>query len=80
LAGIEIVRRALRVPAQTIISNTGIEPNVILEKVLAESGNIGYDALEGEITDLMQRGIIDPTKVRHNSKTECQCSICFFIQ
>jgi chaperonin GroEL len=62
-AGIEIIRKALRVPAQTIIKNTGVEPSVILEKILAETGSIGYDALEGEITDLMKRGIIDPTKV-----------------
>lgn len=61
--GIEIIRKALRVPAQTIIKNTGVEPSVILEKILAETGSIGYDALEGEITDLMKRGIIDPTKV-----------------
>lgn len=64
VTGVEIVKKALRIPAQTIISNTGIEPSIILEKVLSESGNTGYDALEGEITDLMQRGIVDPTKVR----------------
>ena len=62
--GVEIIRRALRIPAWTIIANTGIEPSVILEKVIAEKErNMGYDSLEGEMCDLMKRGIIDPTKV-----------------
>ena len=62
-AGIELVRKALRIPAATIIQNTGIDATVVVEKIVNSNNNMGYDAMEGEMVDLMKSGIIDPTKV-----------------
>jgi len=61
--GVDIVRRALRRPLMQIAENAGKEGAIILEKVLAHKGSYGYDAAQDEYCDLMQRGIIDPTKV-----------------
>ncbi|XP_046582973.1 heat shock protein 60A-like [Haliotis rubra] len=61
--GIEIVRKALRMPCLTIALNAGVEAHVVVEKVLNEKGDFGYDALNGEFGNLIEKGIIDPTKV-----------------
>ncbi|KAL3831354.1 hypothetical protein ACJMK2_023107 [Sinanodonta woodiana] len=61
--GIDIIKKALRVPALTIIKNTGLDSTVIVEKILIEKGERGYDALNNEFVNLMEKGIIDPTKV-----------------
>ena len=47
----------------TIIQNTGIDSTVIVEKIVNAPENMGYDAMEGQMVDLMKAGIIDPTKV-----------------
>ena len=47
----------------TIIKNTGIDATVVVEKIVNSPENIGYDAMEGQMVDLMKAGIIDPTKV-----------------
>ena len=57
------MRKALRIPAQTIAKNSGVDANVVVEKVLNEKGDVGYDALNNEFVNLIERGIIDPTKV-----------------
>ena len=62
-AGIAIVRRALEQPLRQIVANAGMEPSVILERVVAGTGNFGYNAATGEFGDLVAMGIIDPTKV-----------------
>lgn len=59
-----IIRKALRVPALTIAQNAGVDAHVVVEKVLNSTGDIGYDALHNEYVNLIERGIIDPTKVR----------------
>jgi len=61
--GIDIVRKALRVPCYTIAKNAGVEGSVVVEKLLSAVEPLGYDAAKGEYTDLVKRGIIDPTKV-----------------
>lgn len=61
--GVQIVARALEEPMRIIASNAGFESSVIVNKVRAESGNLGFDAKNGEIVDMMQAGIIDPAKV-----------------
>ena len=63
MTGINIVRKALRVPALTISSNAGVDAHVVVEKVLNSEGDIGYDALNSEYVNLIEAGIIDPTKV-----------------
>jgi hypothetical protein len=67
-AGIKIVMRALEEPLRQIVANTGDEPSVVLAKVLEGkgSGSYGWNAATGEYGDLVQMGVIDPTKVaRH---------------
>jgi chaperonin GroEL len=65
--GIEIVRKALQWPARQIAENSGTDGSIIVGKLLeSKDSNYGYDAQKGEFTDLVQAGIIDPTKVvRH---------------
>ncbi|CAL7960664.1 chaperonin GroEL [Gammaproteobacteria bacterium] len=62
-AGIAIIRRALEVPLRHIVSNSGDEPSVVLNKVAEGKGNFGYNAATGEFGDMIQMGILDPTKV-----------------
>jgi len=62
-AAVKIVRRALEEPLRQIVVNAGGEPSIILERVLAGSGNFGYNAATGEFGDIAAMGVIDPTKV-----------------
>ncbi|WP_186139089.1 chaperonin GroEL [Burkholderia gladioli] len=62
-AGIQIVLRALEAPLRVIASNAGDEPSVVIAKVLEGKGNFGYDAASGEYGDLVEAGVVDPTKV-----------------
>jgi chaperonin GroEL len=62
--GFSIIVRACRSPIKQIVENAGTDGNVVINDVLAsQDKNHGYDARAGELTDLMKRGIIDPTKV-----------------
>ncbi len=61
--GAEIVKRALEEPLKQIAENAGYEGAIVVEKVKAEDGDFGFDAYKGEYCRLMERGIIDPTKV-----------------
>ncbi|MCI0704628.1 MAG: chaperonin GroEL, partial [Planctomycetia bacterium] len=62
--GYNIIVRACRSPLKQIAENAGADGNVVINDVLAKDDkNYGYDARAGEYTDLMKRGIIDPTKV-----------------
>ena len=65
--GIDIVRKALQWPARQIAENSGTDGSIVVGKLLDSTDpNYGYDAQKGEFTDLVQAGIIDPTKVvRH---------------
>jgi chaperonin GroEL len=62
-AGIKIVMRALEEPLRIIVDNSGAEPSVVLNKVLENKGNYGFNAQTEEYGDLVQQGVIDPTKV-----------------
>src|SRR5712664_3608606 len=62
-AGIKIVMRALEEPLRIIVDNAGAEPSVVLNKVLENKGNFGFNAQTEEFGDLVQMGVIDPTKV-----------------
>ncbi|RCS29226.1 chaperonin GroEL [Rhodanobacter denitrificans] len=61
--GIAITRRALEAPLRAIVANAGEEPSVILNKVKEGKGNYGYNAASGEFGDMVEMGILDPTKV-----------------
>ncbi|MVW71954.1 chaperonin GroEL [Bordetella sp. 15P40C-2] len=62
-AGIRIVQRALEAPLRTIVANAGEEPSVVIAKVLEGKGNYGYNAATGDYGDLVEIGVVDPTKV-----------------
>ncbi|WP_241072231.1 chaperonin GroEL [Achromobacter xylosoxidans] len=62
-AGIRIVRRALEAPLRAIVANAGEEPSVVVAKVADAKGNHGYNAATGEYGDLVEIGVVDPTKV-----------------
>src|SRR6201993_2189159 len=62
-AGIKIVLRALEEPMRQIVANTGDEPSVVVNKVVEGKGNFGFNAQSSEDGDLVEMGVIDPTKV-----------------
>ena len=62
--GVEIVRRAIEEPIRMIVHNAGGEGSIVVEKVrAAKDNNFGYNALTDTYEDLVQAGVIDPTKV-----------------
>src|SRR3982750_2316245 len=62
-AGIKIVLRALEEPLRQIVQNTGDEPSVVVNKVVEGKGNYGFNAQTGAYGDLVEMGVVDPTKV-----------------
>ncbi|MCJ7815936.1 MAG: chaperonin GroEL, partial [Xanthomonadales bacterium] len=62
-AGVAIAMRAMQEPLRQIVINAGEEGSVVLNKVRAGKGNYGYNAATGEYTDMIEAGILDPTKV-----------------
>lgn len=61
--GIEIALRAMEAPLREIVTNAGDEPSVIVNKVKEGKDNYGYNAATGEFVDMVEAGILDPTKV-----------------
>jgi chaperonin GroEL len=61
--GVQIVRRAMEEPARWIAKNAGADGSVVLEKMKNGTGTFGFNAATEEFEDLLQAGIIDPTKV-----------------
>ena len=66
-AGINIARRAMEEPLRQIVFNAGEEASVILAKVDEGDGNFGYNAGTGEYGDMIEMGILDPTKVTRSA-------------
>jgi chaperonin GroEL len=62
-AGIRIIHRALEEPLRAIVSNAGAEPSVVLNKVAEGKGNFGFNAQTEAYGDLVEMGVVDPTKV-----------------
>ncbi len=65
--GIHIAKRAMEAPLREIVANAGEEPSVVLNKVAASKGNHGYNAANGEYGDMIEFGILDPTKVTRSA-------------
>ncbi|MBR4328667.1 MAG: chaperonin GroEL [Candidatus Riflebacteria bacterium] len=66
--GVEIVRKALQKPIYFILTNAGLEPAVIIEKIKASKKNgYGYNVLTNEYVDMFEAGIIDPAKVTRSA-------------
>lgn len=61
--GLLILKRALEAPTRQIAENSSVDGGVVVDKMRTGSGNFGFDAARSEYVDLMEAGIIDPTKV-----------------
>ncbi len=61
--GIAIARRAMEEPLRQIVANAGAEPSVVLARVVEGEGNFGFNAATEEFGDMIEMGILDPTKV-----------------
>jgi chaperonin GroEL len=61
--GLQILKRALELPARQIAENSAVDGGVVVARMLAGQGNYGFDAGRKEYVDLVEAGIIDPTKV-----------------
>jgi chaperonin GroEL len=66
-SGIDIISTALESPARTIAYNAGAEGSIVVEKIRAQKGSVGYNAATGEYEDLVVAGIVDPTKVARSA-------------
>lgn len=67
LTGIQIVARALEEPVRQIAANAGLDGSVIIERLSHEKDGIGFNAETGELVDMVEEGIIDPTKVTRSA-------------
>jgi chaperonin GroEL len=67
MIGVGIVKRALEEPARCIAANSGVEGSIVVERILNESGNIGFNAMTGEFEDLVKAGVVDPAKVTRSA-------------
>ena len=65
--GIRIVLRALEEPVRQIAENAGVEGSVIVEKLKDEKPGVGYNAANGKFEDMINDGIVDPTKVTRSA-------------
>ncbi|MCJ0825611.1 chaperonin GroEL [Luteimonas sp. 50] len=65
--GIVIALRAMEAPLREIVTNAGEEPSVVLNRVKDGKGNFGYNAANGEFGDMIEFGILDPTKVTRSA-------------
>ena len=61
--GANIILKSLEYPLRQIVENAGYEGSLVVEKIKSEAGMIGYDALKDEYKDMIEAGIVDPTKV-----------------
>jgi chaperonin GroEL len=61
--GVEIIKRALEEPIRQIVANAGLEGSVVVDKVKNEKGNFGFNAFTEKYENLVESGVIDPTKV-----------------
>jgi len=61
--GLQILRRALSAPARQIAENSSVDGGVVVARMLESTGNTGFDAARNEYVDLVEAGIVDPTKV-----------------
>jgi chaperonin GroEL len=61
--GVRMLKRALEIPARQIAENSSVDGGVVVGQMRAGTGNLGFDAATGKYVDLVEAGIIDPTKV-----------------
>jgi chaperonin GroL len=67
--GADIVMKSLRAPCRMIASNAGVEGEVVIQKVLGQDFQVGYNAMDDKVENLIDAGILDPTKVTRSGLT-----------
>ncbi|SCY73153.1 chaperonin GroEL [Alkaliphilus peptidifermentans] len=65
--GVKIIRRALEEPLRQIAENAGLEGSVIVEKIMSSEKGLGFDALNEKYVNMIEAGIVDPTKVTRSA-------------
>ena len=65
--GAQIVRRAIEAPLRTLCENAGVDASLIVQQVLANKGNTGYNVATGAFEDLVKAGVVDPVKVTRSA-------------
>ena len=61
--GVQILKRALEMPTRQIADNSAVDGGVVVARMLSGEGNLGFDAARKQYVDLVEAGIVDPTKV-----------------
>jgi chaperonin GroEL len=61
--GVQILKRALETPTRQIADNSAVDGGVVVARMLSGEGNLGFDAARKQYVDLVEAGIVDPTKV-----------------
>jgi chaperonin GroEL len=64
---VKIVLRAVEEPLRQIVQNAGVEPSVVVNNVAAGTGNYGYNAANETYGDMVEMGVLDPTKVTRSA-------------
>jgi len=65
--GVNIVKRAIEEPLRQIVQNAGLEGSVVVQRIKQEKVNIGYDVSQDAYVDMIEAGVIDPTKVTRSA-------------
>ncbi|MDP2044088.1 MAG: TCP-1/cpn60 chaperonin family protein, partial [Candidatus Omnitrophota bacterium] len=65
--GVNIVKRAIEEPLRQIAQNAGLEGSVVMQRIKQEKTNIGYDVSQDAYVDMIEAGVIDPTKVTRSA-------------
>ncbi|MBI4982108.1 MAG: chaperonin GroEL, partial [Candidatus Omnitrophica bacterium] len=65
--GVAIVKRAIEEPLRMIAQNAGLEGSVVVQRIKIEKTNVGYDVNQDAFVDMIEAGVIDPTKVTRSA-------------
>ena len=77
--GVEVLKKALYEPLKVIAENAGINGSVVVKRVEEKDGDFGFDAERGEFCNLMECGIIDPTKVVRTALENAASVACILL-
>ena len=77
--GVKIVLRALEEPVRQIANNAGLEGSIVVDRLKREEVGIGFNAAEGEWVNMMQAGIVDPTKVTRSALQNAASVAAMFL-
>lgn len=73
--GAKIIARALEAPVRQIAINAGVEGSIVVDKIKSAPAGTGFDALTGEYINMIEKGIVDPTKVERSALQKCSIDL-----